>query len=536
MGKFSSALARVGRGIRNVVTSDTTRRVLSGIGSAAVRVAESELGQKAIAGVVQGVAETVLTEGDLGTNIKKAVIGNVIGIHDQPIDPLNPSEQLLNNKLTSLQKEMKTVEELDKHHQNVEAKLTASVENIRAIIKNQSRVTAAEENQVSNLDTSVRAMLEITEHEAHGLQLLNEALGKEARQRSRDETKIVEAVRHNYNAMAAVVKAEKEAILEEAIEQTMDIGGEIAEHIAAEIPLVGESVATGMATARGVQQMYQLAKTISRISGVEVEHAEVPAISPITLETLLTNDSVTDNSLQKIISAKMRHIEEIKKEIEHINEVVVAEMKRRAADESGKTGTPDTTIHQTLRSNFHVPRNRRPGIHIFTAPYDSEQVIIFLVNSPYSVHRAFLLCVDLGVDFIWMHDISHGGTRVHRGPKIGGLPSLRNACREFFRDTARHASSSRIHTERMLRSAGNEPIYMATVKYPYSYSVTRRHAEIICKNQEVQRHLLRGPLSMQRMSLLNTLQHGITLLSTTKSRSIQQGTRIPRPIEQSNRS
>ncbi|QCQ85380.1 VP5 [CHeRI orbivirus 3-3] len=531
MGKFSSALARVGRGIRNVATSDTTKRIISGIGSTVVRVAESELGQKAIAGVVQGIAESVVTESDLGGSIKKAVIGNVLGLHEQPIDPLNPSEQLLNSKLQALQKEVKTLENLDKHHAGVERKLNTEVEKIRAVVKRQSSLTQEEENQVENLDLSMKAMLEITEEEARNLQLLTEALGKETRQRTRDESRLVEAMKHNYNAISSVVKAEKDALVEEAIQQTIDIGGEIAEHVAAEVPIVGESIASGMATARGVQQMYQLAKTISRISGVEVAHIEAPAISPLALDTILTHETLNEPMLQKIVAAKLKHIEEIRREIEHLSESVVLELKRRAQEESGRTGTSETVIHHTVRANFHVPRNRRPGIHIFTAPYDSEQVIIFLITSPYSIHRACLLCVDLAVDFIWMQDISHGGTRIHKGPKIGGLPNLRNACKEFFKDTAKHASSTKIHSERMSRNAGNEPMYMASVQYPFSYAVTRRNAEIICKNQDVQRHLLRGPLTMQRTNLLNALQHGVTLISTTRSRSVQQGTRIPRPIE-----
>ncbi|AGX89724.1 VP5 [Mobuck virus] len=526
MGKFSSALARFGRGIKNVATSDTMKRIASTAGTAIMKAAESEVGQKVIAGVVQGVAEAAITDVEVGGAIKKAIIGNVVGVHELPVDPLNPTEQELNNKLRNLQREIKSTQALEQINQEAEAKLANNIEKLREVLLKESKITRSEQNQVEALDISMRSMIELTEHEARGLQELQDALIKEARARTRDETKMVEALKANYLSMSNVVKTEREALIEEAMEQTIDIGGEIAEHLAAEVPFIGEGIATGMATARGTMQIYKLATIISKLTGVDVRHAELPAISPIAIDTLLTTDNINEGALQKIVLAKIKQVEDVHKELVHLNEVVNEEIQRKSADESLKTGSADTTIHHTLRSNYHIPRNKRPGIHVFTAPYDSDYVLMFLINSPYSQHRACLVCFDLLIDYVMMQDISHGGTKLHKGPKGGNLVNFKAAYKEFFRESARNAGSSTMHSERMSRSAGNEPLYVTSLHYPYSYTHTRKNAEIICRNQDVQKHLLRGPLAMQRKAILNAIQHGVTIVTGSRSRSVQQGAKI----------
>ncbi|AXS78003.1 outer capsid protein VP5 [Guangxi orbivirus] len=530
MGKFTNALSRIGRGFKNVVTSETTRKIVSNVGNVAMRALESEVGQKVVAGVVQGIAEASISDVDTGAAVKRAVIGNVLGIHDPPIDPLNPGEQLLANRIREINGEMKAIESFDRHSAAVQRKLNTSIEKLNKVVKNTAEATLEEEDQVGNLDVAMRSMLEITEHETKNLQMLHEALGKEARLRNREENKLIEAMKLNYQAMANTVKAEKDAIMEEAIEQIVDIGGEIAEHLAAEAPLVGESIAAGMATARGVQQMYKLNKTISRISGVPVPHIELPAISPVAVDTLFNSEAINESTLQKVINSKLRHIEEIKKEVVHLNEVLNTELKKKSVEENRKVGVPENTVHHVVRSQFHVPRTKRPGVHIYTAPYDSEYILILLFVSPYSIHRSFMVCVDLAIDFVYYNDIAHGGTRVHKGPKgASGMLNFRNGCKDFFKESASHAGSTRMHSERLLRSAGGEPMYITSMQYPYSFVQTRKHAEVFCKNPEVQKHILRGPLNMQRTSVLNAIFHGVTLVSMAKSRSVQQGTRVQRP-------
>nr|QRW41809.1 MAG: VP5 [Lobuck virus] len=529
MGKFSSALSRFGRGIRNIATSDLTKKIVSGAGSVLMKAAESDVGQKVIAGVVQGVAESSLTEIDAGSAIKRAIVGNVLGIHETPIDPLNPTEQMLNNKVVQLQKEIKSTQALEEISEKVEEKLITQIENLKDAVKKEAKIANGEQNQVQALDLSMKSMIEITEHETRSLQELQDALLKEARARTRDETKMVENLRANFQSMSNVIKTEREALIEEAMEQTIDIGGEVAEHLAAEVPFVGESIATGMATARGTMQIYKLAKIISKLTGVEMSHTEIPAISSATVETLLTNENINDNSLQKVVLAKMKQVEEIHRELTHLNEVVCEEIQKRTVDESLRTGSMDTTIHHSLRSNYHVPKQKRPGIHVFTAPYDSDYVVIFLIVAPYSQHKACVVCFDLLVDYVMMQDISHGGTRIHKGPKGGALQNFKAACKEFFRESARHVGSSVMHTERMNRSLGGEPMYITSVPYPYSYSQTRKNAELICRNAEIQRHLLRGPLAIQRKTILNGIQHGVHLISGSKSRSVQQSAKTLRP-------
>nr|WBV80516.1 VP5 [Yonaguni orbivirus] len=527
MGKFSSALSRFGRGLRNIATSDTTKKIISSAGSALGRAVESEVGQKVIAGVVQGVAEAALTDTDAGQAIKKAIIGNVLGLHDTPIDPLNPTEQILNNKLTHLQKEVKSTQALEHISEKVEQKLAAEIETIKDVVKNENKVNSAEQDQVKALDVSMKSMIEITEHESRNLQELQDALLKESRARTREETKMVDALKANFASMSNVVKTEREALIEEAMEQTIDIGGEIAEHLAAEVPFIGDGIAAGMATARGTMQIYKLAKIISKLTGVDVSHTELPAIAPNTVEVLLTNETISDSCLQKVVLAKMRHGDEVQKELAHLNEVVNEEIQRKTIDESLRTGSSETTIHHNLRSNYHVPKHKRPGIHIFTAPYDSDYVVIFLIVAPYSQHKACVVCFDFFVDYVMIQDITHGGTKIHKGPKGGALVNFKAACKEFFRESARQIGTTHMHTERMNRSVGTEPLYITSVGHPYSYSQTRRNAEIICRNAEIQRHILRGPLSMQRKTVLNAIQHGVTLVSGSRSRSVQQGGRRP---------
>ncbi|QCQ85350.1 VP5 [CHeRI orbivirus 2-1] len=523
MGKFTAALSRLGRGIKNVATSETTKKVMMGIGSAAAKVLESEIGQKVVSGVIQGAAEAVVTESDAGTAIKRAIIGNFVNIHSPPVDPLNPTEQMLSAKVDSLQREMTHMEGIERFDALVDRKLESDIEHIKSILKKDTAVTREEENQVKTLESAINMLTEISEHEMQGLRDLNDALLKESRARNRDENRMIEAMKSNFTSMMNAVKTEKDALIDEALEQTLDIGGEIAEHVAAEVPFVGESIASGMATARGVQQIYKLTKTINRVTGIDLTHAEMPAVSPTLAETLLTTEQVNDAALQRVVAAKIKHVDEIIKEIEHINESVVTELKKKAAEEGVKAGNPATTIHHTIRSTYHVPTYRRPGVHVYTAPYDSDYVVIFLIVAPYSVHRACMIGIDLKIDFVFFQDLSHGGTKVHKGVRIGGYPNFRNACKEFFKDSAKHASSTRIHSERMLRGIGSEPLYVTSLPYPYSYAQTRRQAEIFCKTPEVQRHILRGPLNMQRKSVLNAILHGVTLISSGRSRGVQQG-------------
>ncbi|QCQ85360.1 VP5 [CHeRI orbivirus 2-2] len=523
MGKFTAALARLGRGIKRVATSETTKKVITGVGTAAAKALESEIGQKVVTGVIQGATEAIVTEGDYGGSIKRAVIGNILGIHNPPVDPLNPTEQLLSSQVENLQREMKNIENLERFDELVDAKLTNDLQHLKSILRKTTAVTSAEENQVKSLDSAVKVLMEITEHEMRGLRDLNDALLKESRARNRDENKIIEAMRSNFSSMSNVVKAEKDALIDEALEQSVDLGGEIAEHLAAEVPFVGESIAAGMVTARGAQQIYKLTKIINRIAGIDVSHMEAPAASPALVETLLTNEQVTDGVLQKVVAAKMKHLDEIIKEIEHINEAVVVDMTKKAAEEGVKVGNPETTIHHSVRSTYHVATTKRPGAHIFTAPYDSDYVVIILLVSPYSVHRACMIGIDLNIDYVYFTDLSHGGTRVHKGVRVGGYPNFRNACKDFFKDSARHASSSKIHSERMTKGIGVEPLYITTIPYPFSYAQTRRQMEIFCKTPEVQRHVLRGPLNMQRKSILNCVLHGITLIPSGRSRGVQQG-------------
>nr|QNH88367.1 VP5 [Peruvian horse sickness virus] len=526
MGKITNTLSRLGRGFKNILTSDTTKRVVSGIGTTIAKVAESEIGQRAIGGVVQGIAEATLTDSDYSSAIKKAVIGNVLQIHDEPVDPLNPTEQKLSKKLNTLEREVNHVQLLERQSEKVEEKLAARIEKVKTALQKEGKILNEEENQMELLDTSVQSMLEIAEHENKNLAELNDALLKESRARTLVENRLVEAMKQNFRTMSNVVKAEKDALIEEALEQTIDIGGDISEHLAAEVPFIGESIASGMATARGVMQVYKLGQLISKLTGINIEHTEVPAISPVLVETLLTEPTVNDAILQKVVYSKLKHVEEVKNELEHLSQNVFNELVKKAKDDNLHLESSDTVIHHSTRSNYHVTTTRRPGAHIYTAPFDSDYIVIILVVSPYHQHRAFVLCVDLLNDFIMFQDVSHGGTRVHKGVRPTGFPSFRNAIKDFFKESARNVMSTRMHSERMQRGVGNEPIYITSMLYPYSFLQTRRNAENICRSQEIQRHILRGPLNMQRKSILNGLFHGVTLVTTQRTRSIQQSGKV----------
>nr|P21230.1 RecName: Full=Outer capsid protein VP5 [Broadhaven virus]AAA42802.1 viral protein 5 [Broadhaven virus] len=398
--RFPGFLNRIGSGITRAARSDTTKRIPSAAGRAVERVAASEIGQRAIAGVVEGAATAALTGESVGESVKRAVILNVAGVHQTVPDPLNPVEIETQAKLRELDLANKREEAQIRHNKSMlqkEAQILGEVQHLMTV---QEHVDQAKYEVRSG--RALQAAQAIVKGERQQLDRVTKALIRENEMRTTDERKLIEGMRHNYSALAKSVDADS-ALIEEAVEQTVDIGGEIAEHATASIPFVGEAVSAGMATARGAMQIYRLGKTIHAITGLHTNHCEIPAIHQGAIETLLTSDSPTsDASLAQITSSRVRHLREIESELAHLDAEVKPAMQQMCQDIAKLA--PDHlkkrrgVIHMNAAHELRVPLKQRPMIHSYTSPWDSDYVLILHVVGPYHSGQAFVFCLDLALD------------------------------------------------------------------------------------------------------------------------------------------
>ncbi|AGT51059.1 VP5 protein [Corriparta virus] len=516
MGKITNALSKFGGAVSKAVKSNTAKKIFKAAIDGAGRVAQSELGQRAISGLIEGAATAALTDGSYGEEIKRAVILNVAGVSDVVTDPLNPIEHALAQKVNRIDKVIRSNADIDKYGKVLKKidGIGTELTKVEKYLQISHETEISEQEEIEALEAAMKAMGMVVGEEKKNLAILERALRKEERMRSADEKRMIEYMKRNYEHLAEIANKEKESIIEEALEQTIDIGGEIAEHLAAEVPLVGEGVAAGMATARGAVQIYKLGKVISELTNTPIHHVELPMITPEGLQVLYEeSDPTEDQNLLRIVSSKLKHVEEVDKEVVHLAEKVVPVVVKQAATDSLELGGSGKGVPMRTRASNHVPRNQRPAIHFYTAPWDSDFVIIFHVIAPYSSDASFMLALDLATDYVGYYDIYKD--YVSECSEIDSYFNLQHAVDDFLIEASAVGGSTEIHAERLQRGVGTSAIYVGSQEYRVSFEAMREHAKRIVQDPSVQMHLLRGPLSMQRTSLLNALMHGITILSDT---------------------
>nr|WAB54554.1 outer capsid protein 2 [Guangdong tick orbivirus] len=525
--RIAGALSRAGSAAAKALSSNTARTLYRTLGNTANRVVNSELGQRAISGLVEGAVNSAVTGDPLGDSLKKAVILNVAGVHAPPIDPLNPAEGALQRQLQAIDAREVADSKAIMTIAGVERVIGSELQKISELEKIESRRDELDERAVETVTSVVAASQKLIEMERKQLQRLSKALTLEDSLRTEDDRKLIACMKHNFSALAANVESERKALIEEAVEQSIDIGGEIAEHAAASVPFVGESIATGMATARGAMQVYKLGKTISQLTGMHTAHMELPAIHQGALEVAHAHPEPTsDAALAQVISSRLAHVHEIEKEWTHVDthiakatDEVSKDIKKKMCDHLCKKadGRTENSHHLQLAAATatRVSSNAQPTIQILTSAWDSDAVLIFYVVGPYHTGDAFVLCVDLALDLVLFED-SRPPTHPHRISHRGNARAHPAIIADFFRMVAGHPEVDAFHARRIGWSVTEAPIRVQAIPYSASFSVMRRNAQRLASDATLQRMLLKGPRSMQRVSLLNALQHGAVVLTRTR--------------------
>nr|QBL15268.1 VP5 [Fomede virus] len=508
--KIAGALARAGSAVGRAVTSGTARRVAAAVGRGAMRFANSELGQRTISGVVEGAVNSAMTGESLGDSMQRAVILNLAGVHAPVPDPLNATEG----------ENIKAIRDLKEHIRDDDATIaritkmeewnTTALKKLRETVKKVENVETQEQCEINSVKEVSKAIVDLADHEEQGVRRLVQALSMEDRYRTEAEKKMINAIRENTASMSRALETERQALIEEAVEQSIDIGGEIAEHAAASVPLVGDAIAAGMATARGAMQIYKLGKTISALSGLHTDHVMLPAITPEGLGTILqSGDATSDATLLAVAQSRLEHVEEVAREARHINTRVVAELESEKTAQQAREAAYKRGLTQRLETR--VSKKSTPQIHVYTSAFDSDYVLIFHVVAPYHVGSAFLLCVDLATDYVHFEEVG-GHRHRYRAPDEFIARDASHVMRDFLFSAATHQGATRMHELRMRRSGHEKPMYIQSVPYEVAYVHMLRNAQRIARDPVVQMTLLRGPLAVQRKSLLGALQFDVAIL------------------------
>ncbi|AAG34261.1 VP5 [St Croix River virus] len=503
-------LSRLGSSMARVLTSSKTQDMLKGIGRLASRAASSDIGKRLMEGVATGAITSAVTGANFLESTKQAVIANVAGMDSPPIDPLSRGEITLARKvehIEEVQLEDERKEALDKwitekHANDNFAQALKAVGDAKTMLN-------TEERQITLLERAGEALSTAVQRENASLNKVITALGKESAERTQDENALVAYVSRGISNLQEVVQKEKQTMLAEAVEQTIEISGDIAEHAAASIPVVGEFVASGMATARGAVQLYKLIQLIKELSGLHVNHLTIPHVGQRFLCDFLENiQDVANNPESALMNAseRLRHVEELEEEAKHLNQHLIPAVKARALQTSSQ--------HSTQRRGIipPIPLRQQPLIHIYTSAFGSDYVILFHVIAPYGDGRAFALMVDLEYGRVAYQEVYVYPSAVGPTRYTSSGPPFFSAASRFFRMAASGEQDHSPHAAALRRSVAEDPFYIGSLPYRARYADMMENAYRIANSPIHQAHLMRGPISVQRTAILNALQHGVALV------------------------
>lgn len=516
MGRVTNKLATFGGKLKNALTSKAAKNVYKWVGNTAQAVLSSELGQSAVQGVVAGLATSALTGTSAGEEVKKAVILNVLGVHDAVPDPNAPSEHKLLDRVRELEVEQVKERFETKHIQKIEEALNeqekTDLKTVKEYITKVEKGEAIEQQEIEILGQAVRGYESLMNKYDRDLRKVKSAIQREDYARTEEERKIVAALERNYKAIKQTLDVEREAIKEEATQQIVDIGGEIAASLLEEIPIAGSALAADATAVRGAVQIYELSNAISTLTNLPTDHLEPPHVAPHVIKELVVGTEREGGELALAnIDYKLSHMENLKKELRHLRETVVPRVAEVNAEVERREGVKTNKIQGEARMIFKLAASEAPGVHCYTSCWDSDYVVIFHVISPYVQQQAFLLCIDLMTEVVHFEDIY--APRAMAIPYAAGeAPRMFHVVmREFLEMSAAEAKGMGLHSERLLRGVREAPLYINSMVTRIPYEQKRQHALQLATDAAVQKHLLRGPLAFQRRALLNALLHGVAI-------------------------
>nr|QIQ51188.1 VP5 [Letea virus]QIQ51198.1 VP5 [Letea virus]QIQ51208.1 VP5 [Letea virus]QIQ51228.1 VP5 [Letea virus]QIQ51248.1 VP5 [Letea virus] len=519
MGKIWNSLKKAGKTVGSALTSKTAKNIYKTAGKAIKTAAESEIGSAAIQGALQGTMQTMLVGGNLGDNMKQAVLLNIMGTGEVVSDPLSPGETQLVNKLQNLEQREKDEEIYNKYHTEIEKILGEDVKKVRDFALQEYKIEDSkqqlEQDEIEILDKAVESYGKMWQYQEDHLANLSYALQKESAIRNANEATLVREFKSNFDSMKQAVEIERDALGEEAMEEILDLGTMVSEAIAEEVPVVGATVAAEMAGVKLADGAYKLTKVIQDLSGIDLSHMKVAPVQPALIRTMLDSDGggrPTDQQLLRGVNQKLSTVREIISEQRHIQQAVLPDIKDVMKADARMRGLNEKQIHHITKAKMKVPKSRTPQIHIYTAPWDSDDIFFFHCISPYHRRDAFFLGFDLELEYVYFDDLKHQAHALSPGVYEVIGQSFETAYTDFFTLASNIAGVTTHHKKRLKRSATSHPIYLGSRHYNVSFDTLRSNALDLVHNEDIQMHVLRGPRHFQRRSILGALMYGLHII------------------------
>ncbi|ACJ06704.1 VP5 [Bluetongue virus] len=513
MGKIIRSLSRFGKKVGSALTSNTAKKIYATIGRAAERLAESEIGSATIDGLLQGSVHSLVTGESYGESVKQAVLLNVLGTGEELPDPLSPGERGLQVKLKELEDEQRNDLVRLRYGEQIRAKFGAELDEIYQFMTSAIRNDGEAKEEYEILNKAINSYEKILKAEETQISTLARALQREASERSENEITMVKEYRQKIDALRDAIEVERDGMQEEAIQEIAGMTADVLEATSEEVPLVGAGVAATIATGRAIEGAYKLKKVISALSGIDLSHMRTPRVEPTTLATTLDRrfGEISDKDLAIGVLNKRTSVLDNYSEIAHIKQEIMPRFKRILDEERKIEGANKKYIHPRVMMKFKIPRTQQPHIHIYSAPWDSDDVFFFHCVSHHHRNESFFLGFDLGIDVVHFEDLASHWHALGSAQEASGR-TLTEAYKEFLNLSISSAFSSPIHAKRMIRSRTVHPIYLGSMHYDVTYEVLKNNAQRIVYDDELQMHILRGPLHFQRRAILGALKFGVKIL------------------------
>ncbi|AER60536.1 VP5 [Bluetongue virus] len=510
MGKIIKSLSRFGKKIGSALTSNAAKKIYATVGKAAERLATSELGTAAIDGLLQGSVHSMITGESYGESVKQAVLLNVLGTGEELPDPLSPGERGMQMKIQELEDEQRSELIRLKYDDEITRAFGNELREVYQFMNGQVR---ADLDQYDVLRKAVDSYEKLLDAEDAKMAILARALQKEMRERSAEEAKMVREYRSKIDALKEAIEVERDGMQEEAIQEIAGMTADVLEATAEEVPLIGAGAAAAIASGRAIEGAYKLKKVINALSGIDLSHMRTPKIEPTVISTVLEHrfKSIPDNLLANGVLSKKISIMDNQNEIRHIKREILPRFKRIMDEERAAANREHKVIHPTVMMKFKVPRAQQPQIHIYAAPWDSDEVFFFHCVSHHHRNESFFLGFDLGIDIVHFEDLTNHWHALGVAQEAKGR-TLGEAYKEFLNLPISSSFSSRIHARRMVRSRLVHPIFLGSMHYDVTYETLKNNAQRIVYDEELQMHILRGPLHFQRRAILGALKFGVKIL------------------------
>ncbi|AIT40375.1 VP5 [Bluetongue virus 1] len=513
MGKVIRSLSRFGKKVGNALTSNTAKKIYSTIGKAAERFVESEIGSAAIDGLVQGSVHSILTGESYGESVKQAVLLNVLGSGEEIPDPLSPGERGIQAKLRELEDEQRNELVRLKYNDKIKEKFGEELEEVYEFMNGAAKAEVEDEKQFDILNKAVTSYNKILTEEDLQMRRLANALQKEIGERTHAETVMVKEYRNKIDALKNAIEIERDGMQEEAIQEIAGMTADVLEAASEEVPLIGAGVATAVATGRAIEGAYKLKKVINALSGIDLTHLRTPKIEPSVVSTILEyrTKAIPDSALAVSVLSKNRAVQENHKELIHIKDEILPRFKKAMDEEKEICGIEDKTIHPKVMMKFKIPRAQQPQIHVYSAPWDSDDVFFFHCISHHHANESFFLGFDLSIDLVHYEDLTAHWHALGAAQMAMGR-TLSEAYKEFLNMAISNAYGTQMHARRLVRSKMVHPIYLGSLHYDISFLDLRGNAQRIVYDDELQMHILRGPIHFQRRAILGALKFGCKVL------------------------